>query len=100
MGGEVEAAGLSGACRGGRVVRTSAQAAGTPGCLGKSVGRAARLLGSVWPQCGLNLNGGESRVEESKRDKYVKRSAERAWFGSFAVAISRQIYDGRGTERY
>jgi hypothetical protein len=43
---------------------------------------------------------GESRVEQSKEVKYVKRSAERARFGGFALAISRQVHDGRGTERH
>ena len=34
---------------------------------------------------------GESRVEQSKEVKYV---------GGFALAISRQVHDGRGTERH
>ena len=35
-----------------------------------------------------------------KEVKYVKRSADRAWFGGFALAISRQVHDGRRTERH
>jgi hypothetical protein len=45
----VESFGLSGNGGGGRAVRTSAASSGTKSCLGKSAGRAPRLLGWVWP---------------------------------------------------
>lgn len=52
MGGAVEAAGLSRYRKGGRAVRTGTPSAGSPGCFGKSAGRAQCRLGSVWPQSG------------------------------------------------
>jgi toluene monooxygenase system protein E len=52
MGEALEAAGLSGSERVGRAVRTSTSSAASPGCCGKSAGRAPRLLDSVRPQCG------------------------------------------------
>src|SRR5437899_1752769 len=39
------------------------------------------------------------RAEQSRSAKHVKRSAGRAWCGGFALAISCEVHDGRGTER-